>query len=293
MSWFTPVIPTRDSAAWIGPLLAHYQARGVTPVVLLDNRTTDFTRAIVTEAGARVVDIHSFSHTEATVKVAAGCVETLFALFIHDDEIPSDALFRRLAGPMPPAAAQSVAIPRRWAWYEPGKPLSYGHSTQWHDRTGQPGNDHSWRLFRPRDVTYTATMHSEGFYIKNWSRFSLDEYFVHFEWILRSRAQREAKLRRYDEHRYGYGAFFRKVYLPETQPPGVIEYAPFETAEFDLLAQTYYAARRPDGPLPRISCKTRLAQLKSFTTSKLGLANLNRTPRDRAGLHVRPEMEVT
>jgi hypothetical protein len=210
MSWFTPVIPTRDSAAWIGPLLAHYQARGVTPVVLLDNRTTDFTRAIVTEAGARVVDIHGFSHTEAIVKVAAGCVETPFALFIHDDEIPSDALFRRLAGPMPPAAAQSVAIPRRWAWYEPGKPLSYGHSTQWHDRTGQPGTDHSWRLFRPRDVTYTATMHSEGFYIKNWSRFSLDEYFVHFEWILRSRAQREAKLRRYDEHRYGYGAFFRK-----------------------------------------------------------------------------------
>jgi hypothetical protein len=30
-NWFTVLIPTKESAAWIGTLIAHYQSRGVTP----------------------------------------------------------------------------------------------------------------------------------------------------------------------------------------------------------------------------------------------------------------------
>lgn len=291
-AWFTPIIPTRDSAAWIGALLAHYQARGVTPTILLDDRTTDSTRAIATAAGAAIIDISGFTHTEAIVSVAATAVTTPWALFIHDDEIPSDALFARLAGPPPPEPATSVAIPRRWAWYEPGQPLTYGSSSQWHDRTGRNGADHAWRLFRPDRVTYTATMHSEGFYIKSWHRFPLDAYFIHFEWVLRTAAQRQAKLRRYDEHRYGYGAFFQKIYVPESQPPGVIEFFPFETTAYDALAGAYYAARRPDKPLPPRSLRTQFARARNFAISRLGLADLSREPADRKGLNVRPELEV-
>ncbi len=273
-------------------LLEHYQARGVTPTLLLDSRTTDGTRGIAERAGAPIVDIHGFTHTEAIVRVAKDCVSTPWALFIHDDEVPSEALFARLAGPPPPEAAQSVAIARRWAWYEPGKSLMYGRSDHWHDRTQQPGNDHSWRLFRPDQVTYVSAMHTEGFYLDRWSRFPLEACNIHFEWVLRTRLQREAKLRRYDEHRWGFGRFFNNVYLPEDQPPGIIEYLPFGTDAYDRLAATYYAARAPEQKLPRRSLRTQFIRAKKYLTDKIIPPDLNRETPDRKGLKPKPEREV-
>jgi hypothetical protein len=290
--WFTVLIPTKDSAAWIGTLLSHYQSRGVTPTLLLDDRTKDSTRAIAEKAGAPMIDIHGFTHTEAIVQVAKDCVKTPWALFIHDDEVPSEKMFERLAGPPPPDAVQSVALPRRWAWYEPGKMLTYGSSPQWQDRTGHNGKDHAWRLFRPDQVIYTPAMHSEGFYIDRWSRFPLDTYFVHFEWVLRSHAQRALKLWRYDEYRWGYGAFFEKVYLPETQPPGLIQYTEFETNTYDELARVYFAARGPDPLLPPHTLRAQLARLKLYLTEKMQPTDFTKEPADRKGLNVKLENEV-
>jgi hypothetical protein len=292
--WFTALIPTRDSAAWIGPLLAHYQARNITPTILLDSRTRDETRAIVERAGAAIVDIPRFTHTEAIVGVTKDCVNTPWAFFAHDDEVPSDRLFERLGAPPPPEEVQSVAIPRRWAWYEPGKPLMYGRSEHWADRSGRHGTDHHWRLFRPDRVTYVPTMHSDGFLVDRWARVAPDAYIVHFEWVLRSYKQRVEKLRRYDEHRYGYGRFFHNIYLPEGQPEGAIEYLPFETHAYDILARTYFAARKPDtsSPLMRRSLRTHLARAKSFCIVKLGLYDFNREPADRIGLNPKLEREV-
>ncbi len=290
--WFTVVIPTRDSAAWIGTLLAHYQAHGVTPVILLDSRSTDATREIAEKAGAPVVDVHGFSHTEGIVQLTKSCVTTPWALFIHDDEVPSGKLFERLRGPQPPAAVQSVAIPRRWAWYEPGKPLAYGRSDHWKDRTDQPGSDYTWRLFRPDHVEYTSAMHTEGFLIDRWSRFPLDTYYVHFEWVIRSHNQREAKLRRYDEHRYGHGRFFQNMYLPESQAPGIIEYIPFETSSYDALAKAYFAARGPDRPLPRRSLRVQFIRARNYIRDKIRTPNLKAVAKDRKGLGVQREREV-
>jgi hypothetical protein len=267
--WFTVVIPTRDSAAWIGILIRHYQKHGITPTILLDIRSTDATREIVEGLGAPVVDISGFTYTEAIVRVTKDCVRTPWALFIHDDEFCSAALFARLAGPPPPPAAQSVAISRRWAWYEPGKPLLYGSSPLWQDRTERHGQDHGWRLFRPDQV-------------------------VHFEWVLRSHTQRIAKLRRYDEARYGFGKFFAKTYLPESQPPGVITYTPFETAEFNELAAAYFAARRPAQKLPRRSLRTHFYRARHFLAQKLHLEQKNFSKADpgRERLQVKLDREM-
>jgi hypothetical protein len=291
-NWFTVLIPTKDSAAWIGPLLAHYQSRGITPTLLLDDRTRDATRAIAEGMGAPIVDIHGFTHTEAIVCVAKDCVTTPWCLFVHDDEVPSDKLFARLNGPPPPDAATTVAVPRRWAWYVPGQPLMYGRSAQWQDRTEQHGHDHHWRLFRPDQVTYTPVMHWQGFYIDRWSRLPLDTYIVHFEWVLRSAAQRRLKLWRYDEYRWGYGKFFAKLYLPEAEPPGVIEYLPFETHDYDELAKVYYAARGPDPRIPPPSLRTQFRRLKTYIGNKIRPPNFSEEPADRKGLNVKLEREV-
>jgi hypothetical protein len=291
-TWFTVLIPTKDSAAWIGTLLEHYQARGVTPTLLLDDRTTDATRAIADAAGAPIIDIHGFTHTEAIVSVARDCVKTPWALFIHDDEVPSDKLFERLAGSPPPDDVQTVALPRRWAWYELGRPLQYGRSELWQDRIDQPGTDHGWRLFRPDQVVYTPTMHSEGYYIDRWSRVPLDTYYIHFEWVLRSHTQRALKLRRYDEYRWGYGKFFEQMYLPESQPPGRIEYLPFETHAYDKLAQVYFAARGPEPRLPRRSLRSQIARLKNYVSNKIRPTNFSEETADQKGLKVKRDREV-
>ena len=290
--WATIVIPTRDSAAWIGALLDHYRARGIVPMLLLDSRTGDGTRAIAARAGAPVTEISGFTFTEAIVRVTRDCVRTPWALFMHDDEAPSDALFARLAGPPPPDEVQSVAIPRRWAWHSPGEPLRYGRSDHWQDRTGQPGTDHAWRLFRPDRVTFVPAMHTEGFLIDRWSRLPLDTYFVHFEWVIRTHAQRAAKLRGYDRHRDGYGRFFENMYLPESQPDGLVEYLDFGTDEFDLLAAIYHRARKPASDIPRRTLREQLSRARSRIAAGLGLVDLSAEPGDRAGLTPRLDLEL-
>lgn len=290
--WYTVVIPTRQSGKWMSALLEHYRARSVAPILLIDARTTDDTRQIAAEYGAQCVEVKDFTFTEAIVPLVKDVVTTPWALFIHDDEIPSDALFERLDGPEPPAEAQSVAIPRRWAWYEPGQPLKFGRSDRWADRALHAGADHAWRLFRPQEVEYVPAMHSEGFYIDKWSRFSSDLYIVHFEWIIRTRAQREEKLRRYDEYRYGYGVFFEPLYLPERQPEGLIDYFLFETHDYDRLAEVYYSLREPDLKIPHHSLRTRVSGMKSRVPDNLGLNDLFKEPSDRRALGVHLEKEI-
>ena len=291
-AWFTVVIPTRDSAAWIGTLLDHYRARGVTPTLFLDSRTRDETRAIAQRAGAPIVDIAPFAFVESVVRVTRDVVTTPWVLFVNDDEILSDRLFARLRGPEPPAGAQSVAIPRRWAWYEPKRPLSYARTDIWQDRAGCNGADHHWRLFRPYEVTFISQMHSDGFLIDRWSRMPLDAYIVHFEWVLRTKAQRAAKIRRYDRHRHGYGSFFANMYLPEDQPPGAIDFVPFETDAYDLLARTYYESRAQDPADERRRLGERIRPLRNAAARFLGRAALRREPKDRAGPTPRLDAEI-
>ncbi len=291
--WYTVVIPTRDSAGWIGVLLEHYRARDIVPTLLVDTRTKDDTKSVARRHGARVVDMPGFAFTEGVVAMTRDVVETEWAFFVHDDEVPSDALLARL-GQSPPAAtaAQSVAVPRRWAWYEPGKPLCYGRSEFWRDRCDVNGADHHWRLFRPRDVTFVSQMHTDGFLIDKWLRMPIDAYLVHFEWVIRGRGQRLAKLRRYDRARYGYGRFFANMYLPEDQPPGAIDMVPFETHSFDVLAKTYYAMRGPDLPDEPLTLADHWARIKNDVGTRLGFSHHSRTPKDREGLTPRLEAEI-
>lgn len=290
--WYTIVIPTRDSEAWIGSLLHHYLQRGVTPLIFLDSRTRDGTRVIVEKTGVPIVEMAPFPFTECIVARTRDVVKTPWTLFVNDDEIPSDALFARLKGPQPPASVQSVAIPRRWAWHEPDSPLRYGHTCAWQDRTGQHGSDHHWRLFRQNQVTFIAKMHTDGFLIDRWSRVPPECYIVHFEWVLRTKAEREAKLRRYDRHRFGYGLFFANMYLPEEQPPDVIDYLPFETTAYDALAKTYFGARRHDFSADRGTLSDHLALFKHKLHTLFTGHGLGREPEDRAGLTPRLDAEV-
>ena len=135
-------------------------------------------------------------------------------------------------------------------------------------------------------------MHTDGFLIDRYLRMPDDAYLVHFEWVIRGRSQRVAKLRRYDRARYGYGRFFANMYLPEDQPPGAIQYIPFGTGIFDELARTYYAMRGPELPEEPLQLADHWARIKNDLNTWLGLSHHSRTPKDRVGLAPRLEAEV-
>jgi hypothetical protein len=82
--WYTVVIPTRDSAGWIGTVLERYRSRGVIPILLVDTRTKDDTKGVARRHQARVVDMPSFSFTEGVVALTRDIVETPWVLFAHD-----------------------------------------------------------------------------------------------------------------------------------------------------------------------------------------------------------------
>ncbi len=291
-SWFSVVIPTRNSAGWIETLIDLYRSNGIRPIVLFDERSNDATGAILERSGLTVHKVAAFPFTEAIVKVAAEIVSTPWVLWMHDDEFPSEGLIRRLVGPPPPEEAQSVAIQRRWVWYQPGDRPSFGRSDHWNDRTNNSGTDHNWRLFRPDRVTYIDIMHTEGYLIDRWCRFGGEAYIAHFEWVVRSRSQRIVKLRHYDAERFGYGSFFYKVYVPEDQAPGIIDYRPVDTDLFDGLVRAYFRARTPDAPLPPLTLWERWQRLRAKLNGLKGLKSLNREPKDRIGLKPRLESEV-
>ncbi len=127
-------------------------------------------------------------------------------------------------------------------------------------------------------------MHTEGFRIGIWSRFPADCYIAHFEWVVRTRAQRAAKLRRYDAHRFGYGKFFSRHYLPEDQDQGIIDYEPVGTNEYDALVQAYCAARGPDPRDPPLTPRERWQHLRARIAGLRGPRALGREPNDRIGL---------
>ncbi len=291
MSWFTVAIPTRDSAGWIGALLDLYAAHAIRPVILLDGRTRDDTAAIATAHGCRIVAVEDFRFTEGVVSLTRQCVSTPWALFMHDDEAPSAALFDWLAGPEPRTTASSIALSRRWARYEPGEPLRFGRSDHWQDRTGRHGFDHMWRLFRPDRVRFTAAMHSDGFFIGHWARLPPELFFVHFEWVLRTPEQRVMKLRGYDRHRYGYGRFFESMYLPE-RTPVEMRYATLDEPAMEPLAERFHAARdetvriTPRAPLDHYAF-WRHRILSALFPPRPGVE-----PKDRRGLAPLAENEV-
>ena len=131
-------------------------------------------------------------------------------------------------------------------------------------------------------------MHTDGYVVEDWARLPREEYLLHFEWVVRSHAQRQAKLKRYDRVRYGFGKFFESYYLPEDQPSGMIEYRPLGPA-YDALADAYHASRL-DGVSPERDnvgdvCR---AILRRFGIG-IGTNSLKVVPADRQG--VRPQLD--
>ena len=239
------VVPTRDSARWIGAVLGAYGRLGVRPLFLVDGRSADDTRGILEAAGADVAEVTPEANIVEDMVWRIPSVTDAPWILRFDDEMPSRALLDWIASALPGMDADQVAFCRRWCLFSAEGRLRYGRLEDFYWSEDRPDLlDPQSRLFRAGRVRYVRSIHTAGFEPSAVLCLAPAEaFFCHFDWIVRGPAARLAKVRRYEREAAGGGAPFGRFYLPECLRPAELRETPFGTDEFEELARSLAAAR--------------------------------------------------
>ena len=236
LQWF---IPTRNSAKWILPFVRAYQRLGINPVYLVDSRSSDATEAMLRDASMRVEKVTpSADRVEAIMSLIPEFCRTSWALRLDDDELPSRSLLNWLESDLKAVKEDAVSLSRRPCLLGRDGVLRYSRAEVFYWNEHYPLMlDPQTRLFRPDRVTYTSEIHTPGFITTlPAGNAPARAYFLHFDWILRSTAERILKLRQYDTQTQGAGTNFANFYLPECLSPERLRETTFETEELAALA---------------------------------------------------------
>jgi hypothetical protein len=223
---FTVVIPTLNSEKWIASLHDYYATVGLEPLYCLDDKTCDDTAGILTSLGARFTVVGTaIPRVEALVASFKDLVDTPWILRIDDDECPSRYMVEWLRAGSYRTMEPVVSFPRRWLrfasvrrWWPPFgrcERLEFAARKAWDSATSQNGEDRQFRLYQKDAVAYTSRIHSPGFTIEAASSAPGEACLFHFDWVLRSKAERLAKMAHYDIQERGAGTQTAHFYLPE------------------------------------------------------------------------------
>ncbi len=218
VSAFRLIIPTRDSSAWLGIFLAAYRTLGIEPFYIVDARSDAATFDVLREQSA---DWTAF--TPAGDFVEAGMIEfgsrhagTKWVLRLDDDEFPTAALLRWVADVGIASRNQAVALSRRELFLHLGE-IWYSRSPGRFPHAQAPRYLHPQvRLHHVDRVRYVHNLHTHGF--DDLVLVSLapeSAYFVHLNCLLRTPAERWAKLQRYEAMRPRSAEGLGDEYLPE------------------------------------------------------------------------------
>ncbi|RAI41818.1 glycosyltransferase, partial [Rhodoplanes roseus] len=212
------VIPTRDSARWIGLLLEAYRERGIEPLYILDTRSADATRDILTVMKADVI-----SFTPAADYVEAGMIEfgsraaqAEWVLRLDDDEFPSDALLDWVAGATTRSVRDGFYVSRRDLFRRDGR-IVYNRRRSSFTSAARPRflNPHA-RLYRPSRLGFHQALHASGIVDETLFGFApAAAFFVHVSALVTSPAERLEKVRRYEAIATGSTWRLADEYLPE------------------------------------------------------------------------------
>jgi hypothetical protein len=234
-SSFRIVIPTRDGGRWLAAFARGYERLGIRPLYLLDSRTGDDSRAILSGLGCAFVEIAAEQDRgEDVLWRGAAASQADWLLRMDDDELPSVALVDWIRDHGIHRAEPAQYISCRQAWqggYSRLEGLYFNHSRP-DFLMPQP------RLFRPREVRFTADLHTAGIVPGDVGWAPAAAFFVHFDWVVRDIAERWSKLVRYEAQRPGGGSEFIHFSIPEYNTAERLRITAFETQEFaPLLAE--------------------------------------------------------
>jgi glycosyltransferase involved in cell wall biosynthesis len=230
------ILPTMDSAHYIDLILGYYQKIGVPTIVFVDAKSKDDTSAVA-ERFSEVVKIeNSGTIAEEVIQQMSYAPESEFVLRMDDDELPSVAMmeFVRNVANQTEAEAGAYGFPRhQCAVSTDGRLLRHlDHSAT---------TDHrQWRLYRPREVSFTKRIHTSGIETDDLRLLEAPDSacMIHLDWALHSHEQRRAKVQRYDAHTPGAGSFSKPYYLFEEVPGAKERFEPLDLPEFRSITRT-------------------------------------------------------
>jgi len=214
----TLVVPTVNSERWLEPFLEFYRAAELDPVYAIDARTSDGTRELIESHGLRTIEVRGGAErVEALMPAIAAGITTPWCLRIDDDELPTAELIASVGRIAGGEDAAPVAFARAQLHYDAATAalershfIAYGPDAAFDCQT---------RLFRPLAVQFTERLHSPGFEVVRRRLAPTEAQILHFDWVLRSKVQRGAKLARYESQSADLASQCRHFTVPDLIPP--------------------------------------------------------------------------
>ena len=214
------IVPVCNAARWLDVIADAYDALHITPLYIVDERSTDASLALLRRRGARIVQTRSAEpRVESLLLPVLPSLGAAWVLRCDDDELPSAGLLDWVRANLGRQREPVIGLPRHWvAETATGLQRSRAIPGQ-----GYFGADYQYRLFRPADVQPVPHLHSPGFLLEAHAHAPREAALYHFDWLLRDRATRAAKVAAYTAQHAVSGAKMAPYYLPEDQPDGYFD----------------------------------------------------------------------
>ena len=213
---FTVVVPTINSARWIGRLHEYYQAIDVDPLYCVDTRTEDHTAGVLEDCKARRAFVTGkHRRVESLLAELHLHVNSEWILRVDDDECPSAEAMAWIRETRCDFAADTVSFPRKWLHCASNGQVLYRATRDWDSEYSPRGEDRQFRLYRKDRVTYVDEIHTAGFVVTRALAAPPQACLYHFNWILRSKAERLARIAEYHTQRGGDSSWMNLFYIWE------------------------------------------------------------------------------
>ena len=223
MNSYRIFIPTRDSSRWLGQFIDAYRRLGVEPLYILDSRSDAATKNVLqSKAAAFVPFTPSADYAEAgMIQFGAAVAGKKWVLRLDDDEFPTKALIEWIEASGASSLNQAWQISRRELYVTDRhlgiEGIAYSRARNRYPNPYQPEWIHPQpRFFNVDRVEYLEQVHTVGFQNPLFLDFAPQEaFFIHCNCLVRSPAQRLAKVMHYEEMLAGSTLKLGDEYLPE------------------------------------------------------------------------------
>jgi hypothetical protein len=215
-------IPTRDSARWIGRVLDFHLSRGLSPLVVIDARTTDNTREIVASKDVPFLEFTPRGDfpEAGMLEFAAQNANADWVLRLDDDELPSRDLIHFVWDEGIKSKNQCWFIERRELYWE-GERVVFSRSPGKYPLPDYPQYLHPMaRLYHVDRVDYLEEVHTTGFQALKLYGFAPSAAFIaHLNCLVHDFELRLNKVLAYEEIKPGVSWGLADEYLPELFDP--------------------------------------------------------------------------
>lgn len=230
---FEIFIVTRDGLSWVPALYKEHRRLRLEPRYFIDDRSSPFYKAIMQRTVLRTMSVTSkANYIEAIIPEVLSYCQGEWIFRVDDDEAFSSDLANWLLSAIPACTKRIIAAPRRAVRFVNGS-LVYAQTIP-----GILEHDYQYRGFLRKGIEFDPRVHTPGILFHSSEVLYAPQNccLYHFDWIIRTRAERLTKLSGYKK--MNSGDIFDRQYLPEDFEDHPYRYTPVTDQGIIKLAQT-------------------------------------------------------